>query len=252
MREEERVVTFEQRLVAAPDEPLDADDLDGLPEMVRRYFRQSLAAGEPVIRAARLRMRGHIKIGRWLPFRAREVLDPMRGFVWRVHVAGGLIRGFDRYLADESQMKMALLGVLPVVNQRGDDLAKSAAARCGAESLWVPGATLPRYGAAWEQDGASSAVVRFAVDRTPLEIRYEFDEGGRMRRGGFDRWGDPDRTGAWGWHRCGGEVTEHRRFGGVTIPSAGTFGWHYGTDRWPEGEFFRYQITGWEPATAPS
>ena len=30
----------------------------------------------------RLRMTGHIKIGRWLPFRAEEVLSPREGFVW--------------------------------------------------------------------------------------------------------------------------------------------------------------------------
>jgi hypothetical protein len=42
---------------------------------------------------------------------------------------------------------------------------------------------------------------------------------------------------------CGGDVTAHSTFEGLTIPSAGTFGWFYGTDRWPDGEFFRYQIT---------
>jgi hypothetical protein len=39
-------------------------------------------------------------------------------------------------------------------------------------------------------------------------------------------------------------VTGYATFDGLTIPSAGRFGWHFGTERWPEGEFFRYQITG--------
>jgi hypothetical protein len=42
---------------------------------------------------------------------------------------------------------------------------------------------------------------------------------------------------------CGGDITAHRAFDGITIPSAGTLGWFYGTDRWPDGEFFRYEIT---------
>ena len=42
----------------------------------------------------------------------------------------------------------------------------------------------------------------------------------------------------------GGDLTAYRTFGDTTILSAGTFGWFLdGTDRWPEGEFFRYEIT---------
>ncbi len=59
----------------------------------------------------------------------------------------------------------------------------------------------------------------------------------------FQRWHDADGIGTWSAIPCGGDVTAHRSFDGVTIPSAGTFGWFYGTDRWPEGQFFRYEIT---------
>jgi hypothetical protein len=58
----------------------------------------------------------------------------------------------------------------------------------------------------------------------------------------FHRWGDPDRTGTWAWHPFGGEVTAHHNFGGVTVPSAGRIGWYYGTDHWPDGEFFRFEL----------
>jgi hypothetical protein len=76
-----------------------------------------------------------------------------------------------------------------------------------------------------------------------LEVRYIFDEEGRVRSLTFDRWGDPDRSGAWRMYPCGGDVTGYRRFAGLTIPSEGRLGWFYGTDRWSEGEFFRYEIT---------
>jgi len=36
-------------------------------------------------------------------------------------------------------------------------------------------------------------------------------------------------------------------FNGITIPDAGRLGWHYGTDRWSEGQFFRYRITDMTP-----
>ncbi len=52
-----------------------------------------------------------------------------------------------------------------------------------------------------------------------------------------------------GFHPFGGGFTSHATFAGVTIPDAGRMGWHYGTDRWGEGEFFRYRITGLDLVT---
>jgi hypothetical protein len=65
----------------------------------------------------------------------------------------------------------------------------------------------------------------------------------------FDRWGDPDNSGGWGWHSFGGEITSYDTFDGVMVPSAGRLGWFFGTDRWPSSEFFRYQITDLRLAT---
>jgi hypothetical protein len=37
---------------------------------------------------------------------------------------------------------------------------------------------------------------------------------------------------------------QHSRisFGGVTVPRDVSAGWHYGTARWPEGQFIRYTV----------
>jgi hypothetical protein len=51
-------------------------------------------------------------------------------------------------------------------------------------------------------------------------------------------------------HPFGMEVTAHRTFSGMTIPSTGRAGWHHGTDRWEEGAFLRYEITDVRPTTA--
>ena len=90
--------------------------------------------------------------------------------------------------------------------------------------------------------------ARFSVDDTPLTLRYALDDNGLVTSVAFERWGDPDRTGTWGWHTFGGHLHSHQTFAGLTIPAGGAFGWHYGTDRWSDGEFFRYEITGLEPA----
>src|SRR5690606_13522247 len=94
---------------------------------------------------------------------------------------------------------------------------------------------------------ADLIVASFSVGGVPVELHQRIDASGRARSIAFDRWGDPDNTGTWGWHRFGGEMWAMRTFSGLTVPTAGRIGWHYGTDRWPEGEFFRYEITDLRP-----
>jgi hypothetical protein len=226
--------------------PFSDRDLDGLPEPVGRYLHRSIAPGTPVAQAAELTMGGRIKIGRWLPFRAHEVLAPHHGFVWQARVAG-VISGSDRYVDGAGGMRWRLGGLIPIVRADGPDVSRSAAGRAGAEAMWLPTALLPRFEVAWSADRDDRITASFAVGDEPVQVTFTLDGSGAIRSFVFDRWGDPDGTGSWGWHPCGGEVTGYGSFGGLTIPTAGCLGWHYGTDRWPGSEFFRFEVLGLQP-----
>lgn len=218
-------------------------ELAGLEPPVRRYLEQAIAPGTPLAGSARLSMRGTIKLGRWLPFRAQQILCPTAGFVWSARV-GGIITGSDRYLDGIGEMDFKLGGLLRVAHGEGADVSRSAAGRGGAEAIWIPTAMLPRYGVLWTAEDDTHITARYELHGTWLVVQHTIDLGGRLRSLAFDRWGDPDKTGQWAWHRFGGEITAHRTFGGLTIPSRGRMGWHFGTQRWPSGEFFRFTITG--------
>ncbi|MBJ8337349.1 hypothetical protein JGU71_00490 [Antrihabitans sp. YC3-6] len=217
-------------------------ELEGLPDPVRRYFHAAIATGTLLGTCVTLRMRGDIKVGGWLPFRARQVIDPSRGFVWMARAAG-IISGSDEYLDGVGGMDWKLGGLFTVVHSEGDDVSKSAAGRGGAEGIWLPTAMLPRFGVTWSAIDDNHIVASRILGSTPIDLELTIDDAGRMTSLVFDRWGDPDQTGSWDWHRFGGEITGHRTFGGLTIPSAGRMGWHFGTSRWDAGEFFRYEIT---------
>lgn len=96
----------------------------------------------------------------------------------------------------------------------------------------------------WTAQDDTHITAHYQVDGTPVDVHRTLDHDGAIRSLAFNRWGDPDKTGQWGWHPFGGEITRQRTFGGLTIPSSGRLGWHFGTDRWHDGEFFRYKITG--------
>jgi hypothetical protein len=217
-------------------------ELDGLPGPVRRYLTAAITPGTPLVTAARLRMQGHIKVGRWLPFHAQQTLDPHHGFQWTARAAG-VISGSDRYHDGRGEMRWQLLGLIPLVHADGPDVSRSAAGRAAAEAIWVPTALLPRFGVTWSAADDHHLTAHARIDAVEIEVHYLLDDAGRLQSVVFDRWGDPDGTGTWGLHPFGGEVTASATFDGLTIPSSGRFGWYFGTNRWDQGEFFSYQIT---------
>lgn len=91
--------------------------------------------------------------------------------------------------------------------------------------------------------------MEVTTDGHRVLVEHEIDANGHLCNSQFQRWGDPDGTAAWDLHPFGVEATSWARFGGLTIPSRGQAGWHYGTDRWVDGVFFRFEITGYELLT---
>jgi len=215
----------------------------GLPGPVQRYFRAAIAFGTPLARAARLDLRGHIRLRRrWLPWRAREVLAPQFGFVWPASVLG-VLRGADRYLAGQGAMDWRLLGRWPVASAEGVDVGRSAAGRVAAEGMLAPTALLPRFGVSWDAVDDDHLVAEYAVDDVEVELHLHVALDGRVLRFHFGRWGDPDGSGTFRPVPFGGDVLAWATFDGVTIPSQGRVGWWYGSPRFHEGEFFRYEVT---------
>lgn len=217
-------------------------EIEGLPAPVARYFRAAVAEGTPLAQSARIQMRGHIKIGRWVPFKAREVLTPHVGFVWSARAAG-IVSGSDRFVDGRGEMDWKLAGLIQVMQADGPDISRSAAARAAAESVWIPTALLPRFGVEWSAGDEGTITSRFAIGDHPMQITHSLDDIGRIRATTFDRWGDPDGSGKFGLHPFGGYFSAYTAFEGITIPSEGRLGWNHGTKGWSEGEFFRYRIT---------
>jgi hypothetical protein len=229
-------------LPATPPAQFRASQLGGWPDPVRRYFTSAIADEVPLAAAACIRMRGNIKLGTWLPFRAEQVLAPGRGTVWAARVVGLLI-GSDQYLEGRGWMEWRLFGVLPVVRANGADISRSTTGRLAAESVWVPTALAGRHGLAARATGDNSIALEPRVDSETITVEHGLDADGRVLWSRLQRWGDPEGRREWRMVPFGLEFSGWRTFDGVAIPHAGRAGWYYGTDRWPQGEFFRYQIT---------
>ena len=181
-------------LLRDPQGEFSHTDLEGLPGPVASYFRAAVTPSTPLALSARLRMRGQIKIGRWVPFTARQLLSPHVGFVWAARAAG-IVSGSDRFVDGHGEMDWRLFGLIRVMQGSGPDVSRSAAERAAAEAVWVPTALLPGSGVEWsaEEDGRLSAC--FQIADYPVRLDFSMTEEGLIRSVIFDRWGDPDGTG---------------------------------------------------------
>ena len=188
-------------------------------------------------------MHGTIKLERWRPFQAEEVIHSERGMVWnaRTRMGGIPVRGTDRFLDGAGAMRWTLLGLLPVMTASGPDITRSAAGRLAAEFCWLP-SRLCGPGVSWADAGPGRVRADLAVCGEKAELTLTVDDVGRLLSLSLSRWGNP---GGGRFHSAvfGGSVQEEKRFGGYTVPIRLRVGWDFGTDRFEtSGEFLRVVI----------
>jgi hypothetical protein len=164
-----------------PDELADAD------EPVRRYFAHALAPGTPLGGRVRLRMRGRIRVGRWLRFTADWEGDG-RSFAWRA-AAGprGVLRVLDRYAAGAACTDVRLLGRIGLVHADGADTIRSGAGRAAVEGIWAPASLLPASGVRWRAEGDALVAGRWDVPPERPEVWLRLDRDGAVRSACVER-----------------------------------------------------------------
>jgi hypothetical protein len=75
------------------------------------------------------------------------------------------------------------------VHVNGDDVSRSTAGRAAGESIWVPTALLPSFGAAWSATDDEHITVELTVDGHTVRVHHEIDDRGRIRSSRHERWG---------------------------------------------------------------
>lgn len=218
-----------------------SERLAGLDPPVRRYFEHALEHEAYGARGTRLEMRGRIKVGAWLPFRAQWEGDG-RSLDWRASIGVGPVRALrvrDQFAAGNGSMDVRLFGRLRLAHSDGEDTARSAAARAAGEAaLWAPQSLLPDRGAVWRAEADDHIVATWEVPPERPEIHIQLGESGVVRSSWFSRWnGEGDER---GYLPFGVDVEAERSFGQLTIASRITAGWSYGTPRYQP--FFTAEI----------
>jgi hypothetical protein len=212
---------------------VDFRELEGLPTLVRRFFRKVLNDGQPMVASASVQHSGTFNMGattdRWRPFTSNQrVVTGRPGFDWdgRVMMMPGLqVRVHDAYVAGEGILHVTLFGLFSLVNLRGTgDVAEGELMRFFAEAAWYPTALLPSQGVRWEAVDDRSARGTLTEGSIALTMLFTFNEQGLL---------DTVRAEARG-RTVGGKVVPtpwHGRFwnyeerGGMLVPLDGEVAW---------------------------
>ena len=124
------------RSTESADATFDPDSIGMLPAPVIRWLRHTIAPGTPLSAGVQVSMHGEIRIKKWLPFTAQQIVSPT-GYIWAAE-AGKFpmnFRGYDRYSDDTGHMSWKLYGHIPLVNATGSDIDRSAAGRLASEVI---------------------------------------------------------------------------------------------------------------------
>ncbi len=238
--------THWQRLAAsaAPHGSFDPDDVEDLPAPARRLLRHALPPGTPLASTVVLDMTGEIRLRRWMPFRARQVLAAGVGFLWAPRVGRPplVFTGADTHVDGRGTLDFRLWGLVPVARESGPDTDRSADGRLAAETVaWLPHALVPAMGATWRAVDDTRATVSVPVGDRSVDVTVSVAPDGRLQTLSLERWGTPDGQPP-GAYPFGGDFSDERAFDAVTIASAGRVGWWRGTPQQDDGVFFRYRI----------
>lgn len=227
----------------------DPAELAGQPEPVHRYLAHAIRTGAPLEPAISLTMKGRVKAGRWLPFKATEEIDG-RSFDWRARVAAGpltLLTVQDGFEHGAGATTGRLLGRFRMFHSSDENTSRSAAGRAAVESFWAPLSLLPRAGASWRAESDGTIVATLDVPPERPEVKLEIDDTGALKSACTQRWGNAGQD-HFGYIPCGGTIHAERRFGDLVLPSRVTVGWWFGTERY--APFFEAEILDAAAATA--
>lgn len=138
-------------------------------------------------------------------------------------------------------MLWRVAGLVPLVAASGPDVSRSAAGRLAAEVVLTPTSYKHAEWGATHNPESVEGRFRYATGTETVTVRV--DGQGDPVGVSMERWGDPEDSGTFGHHSFGGELSEHRDFDGVRIPTSMSVGWWPDSPRWSDGEFFRAVIT---------
>lgn len=207
--------------------------LAALPPPAQRYLRQAGVVGKPIPAIVRLTQTGRIHASAgaaWMAFEADETYSTNPpAFVWRAWLPGRMLPvalGRDEYLEGRGSILIKLLGLVPLADAHGDELAAAGLMRYLNESMWFPSVLLAPGVSIGPAGPDAFRTVLTDRGRT-AEALFFVDADGRLANFRAQRFNTAtQRLETWET-----PIGGYRTFNGSPLPASGTAIWNQ-----PEGD----------------
>jgi hypothetical protein len=212
--------------------------LDKIPAIVKMWLLDANVVGKRPIKIARVNQSGMMKLAEdksWMDYIATQVFTADQpGFLWRVKVKMNPLLTFsgkDTLINEKGNMLIKVLGVIPVVDESGEEIDQGSMIRYLAEMIWLPTAALSDN-MTWESIDELSARGILTIGEKQVSADFHFNGKGEIVEIFADRM--MDQSGSYSLEKWHIKIDAYDEWGGFRVPSEARVMWELeeGTFEW--------------------
>ena len=209
-------------------------DIQHLPAPVQRYLTYAGVLNKPKINRMRIVFTGEMRDrGKdWFTFQSEQhnfFDEPTRLFFMKGQFFGITVPGYHAYKNGSAAMQIKLFGLFPIVDVKGNELAKAETVTVFNDMCLMAPATLIDPRIQWEAIDNISAKAVFTNHGIRISAILQIDDQGRLTNFiSDDRYAISDMK----QYRFSTPLRDYKNFNGYNVGTYGEAVWHY-----PEGEF---------------
>ena len=209
------------------------EDLDGLPEPIKRYLRYTQIIGKERIRTVRLKQRGYFRTKedqKWLPLKAEEyfTVDPP-AFLWygkmRVFPFVNVV-AIDKFSRSGGCLVVKMMSMFKIADAEGEEYDQAELVRFLSEMIWFPSAFLSDY-IHWEPIDADSVKATIQVNNLSASAVLHFNPEGQITNFVAERY--MDVGGGMILKKWSTPLHRYEEINGIMVPVKGEGVWRLST-----------------------
>jgi hypothetical protein len=190
--------------------------LSTLPVPVQRYFKLVLNDGQAYISYARITHDGQFKTGLdkdWVNIKGEQYATTEKpGFIWKGVTS--LFTARDMYIWNQGRLVVSLLGILKIVDGKGEHFNQGELLRWLGESVLYPTNLLPSENLVWSAVDNHSAKFTFRHAGFSLSYLVTFNDVGEIVQLETKRYMDLDHLETWII-----KAADYKKMNNILVPS---------------------------------
>lgn len=219
------------------NEILNENDLNKLPEPVKKWLQNSGSVGKALINVGKVTQIAAMQMKpeqeKWLSARAIQyttIENP--AFIWSVDVKMNSLLNFqgrDKFEDGKGEMLIKMNSLINVVNERGEKLDEGSLQRYLGEMVWFPSMALSPY-VTWKPIDDHIAEATMTYKGTSGSGRFYFNSNGEVTKFSALRYrGNGAEAKRHPWEI---NITGYKVFEGIKVPAKMTSTWKLDKEDW--------------------